>query len=139
MKICIYINFIFYAHCKLQYRSTVIFTFSYTCNGRKSIDFGTNFRNGDFYGFTRYEVTWIWKLHYLHLVSVCVYMWACYQHNTNYSNNIKSGIHQLYHIQILLETFYKDQPKILYTGAHKKILIHWGLWSEFLVSEFLRI
>ena len=31
-------------------------TFSYPCNGRESIDFGSNFRTGDFDGFTRFEV-----------------------------------------------------------------------------------
>ena len=34
------------------------------------------------------------------------------------------GILHLYHMQMLLETFYKDQTKILCTGAHTRILIH---------------
>ena len=33
-----------------------LFTFSYTCNGRESIDFGSKFQKGKFNGFTRYEV-----------------------------------------------------------------------------------
>ena len=51
----------------------------------------------------------------------------------SYPRNIKFGILHLYHIQMLLETFYKDRTKILCTGAHKRILIHYGLWTEFLV------
>ena len=35
-----------------------------------------------------------------------------------------------------LKFFYKDRIKALCTGAHKKILIHYGLWIDFLVSEF---
>ena len=56
-------------------------------------------------------------------LSVC--LCVCYQHNskTNYSRNIKFGILHLYHVQILLETFYKDRTKTLCTGAHKRILI----------------
>ena len=58
-------------------------------------------------------------------VSLCV----CYQHNskTKCSRNIKFGILHLYHIQMLLETFYKDRTKTLCTGEHKRILIHEGL------------
>ena len=37
-------------------KSSALFTFSYPCNGRESIVLGSNFRNGDFDGFTRYEV-----------------------------------------------------------------------------------
>ena len=38
---------------------------------------------------------------------------------------------------MLLETFYQVLIKTLCTGAHKRILIHEGLWREFLVIEFL--
>ena len=42
---------------KLSYDSNLfLFTFSYPCNGRESIVFGSNFRNGDFDGFTLFEV-----------------------------------------------------------------------------------
>ena len=34
-----------------------ILTFSYPCNGRESIVFGSNIRNGDSDGFTRFEDT----------------------------------------------------------------------------------
>ena len=56
-------------------------------------------------------------------VSVCVCV--CYQRNTrtNCSRNMKFSILQLCHIQMLLETFYKDRTKTLYTGACKRILI----------------
>ena len=40
------------------------FTFSYPWNGRESIVFGSNFRNGVFHGFTRFEVPWIGKPHF---------------------------------------------------------------------------
>ena len=55
---------------------------------------------------------------------------------TKYSRNIKFGILHLYYIQMLLETFYKDRTKTLCTGAHKRILIYFGLWREFLSNEF---
>ena len=35
-----------------------------------------------------------------------------------------------------LETFYKDLTKTLCTDAQRRILIHYGLREEFLVSEF---
>ena len=55
----------------------------------------------------------------LSVFSVC--MCACYHHNSeiNYSSNIKFGILHFYHLQMLLETFYKDWTKTLCTGAHK--------------------
>ena len=58
-------------------------------------------------------------------VCVCVCLCVCYQYNskTNYSRNIKFGIQHLYHIQMLLETFYNDRTKTLCTGAHKRILL----------------
>ena len=69
---------------------------------------------------------------------VCVCLSVCYQHNskTNYSRNIKLGILHLYHVQMQLETFYKDRTKTLRTGAYKMILMHYGLWAEFLVNSF---
>ena len=69
-------------------------------------------------------------------VSVCLIV--CYQNNskTNYSINIKFGMLYLYHVQMLLKTFYKDWRKTLCTGTHKRIVIHYGLWMEFLLSEF---
>ena len=56
--------------------------------------------------------------------SVC--MCACYQDNskTNYSRDMKFGILHFHHIQMLLETFYKDRTKTLCIGAHKRILVH---------------
>ena len=36
-------------------QTTVLIIFSYPCNGSESIVFGSNFRNGDFDGLTRYE------------------------------------------------------------------------------------
>ena len=40
----------------LNKKSSVLFTFYYPLNGRESIVFGPNFRNGDLDGFTRFEV-----------------------------------------------------------------------------------
>ena len=40
---------------RLFNRRGAIFTFSYPWTGRESIVLGSNFRNGDFDGFTRYE------------------------------------------------------------------------------------
>ena len=71
-------------------------------------------------------------------VCLCVCLCVSYQHNskTNYSRNIKFSLLHLYHVQMLLETIYKDRTKTLWTGAHKRILIHYGLWTVFHVSEF---
>ena len=71
-------------------------------------------------------------------VSVYVCLCVCYQHKskTNYSRNIKFSILHLYHSQKLLETVYEDRAKILCTGAHKRILIYYGLWTKFILSEF---
>ena len=53
-------------------------------------------------------------------VCMCVCLCVGYQHNSkaNYSRNIKFDILHLYHVQMLLETFYKDRTKTLCTGAH---------------------
>ena len=53
---------------------------------------------------------------------VCVF----YQHNskTNYSKNSEFGILYLYHMQMLLEVFHKDQTKTPCTGARRRILMH---------------
>ena len=64
------------------------------------------------------------KNHIFSVSSVC--MCVCYQHNskTNCSRSIKFGILNLYHVQMLLETFCKDRTKTLCTGIYKRILIH---------------
>ena len=111
-----------------------IFTFAYLIN-RESILFGSIFRNGDFDGLTRFEVSLIRKSHFLRLVCVyvCVYVCVCYQHNSkaNYSRIFKFGILHLCHKYLKL--FIKIGQKL---WKHKKILIHYGLWTDFLVSEF---
>ena len=45
-------------------------------------------------------------------------LWVCYQHNSksSYSRNIKFGILHLYHVHMLLETFYKHRTRTLCTG-----------------------
>ena len=61
-------------------------------------------------------------------VCMCVDVGVCasYQRNskTNYSRIFKFGILHFYHIQMLLETLYKDRTKSQCTGAYKRILIH---------------
>ena len=76
--------------------------------------------------------------HIFSVLSACPSVCVCYQHNskTNYSRIFKLGILHLCHRQMLLETFYKDRTKTLCTGAHKRILMHKGLWTKFLISEF---
>ena len=75
-----------------------LITFSYLCNVRESIVFGSKFRNGVFDGFTRYEGPLNPKILFL-AFGLCV----CYQHHskTNYSKDIKFGSLHLYHIQML--------------------------------------
>ena len=48
---------------------------------------------------------------------VCVCLCVCYQHNskTNCCRNMKFGILHLYHIHMLLKTFYEDRTKTLCT------------------------
>ena len=68
--------------------------------------------------------------------SVCIGVF--YQHNSkaNGSSNTKFSIVHLYDILMPFESFYKDRRKSLFIGANNRILIHYGLWSEFLVSKF---
>ena len=49
---------------------------------------------------------------------------------------INFGIQHFYHIHMLSENFHKDRTKTLCTGAHKRILMHKGLWTKFRVSDF---
>ena len=54
------------------------FTFSYSCNCRESIVFESNFRNGEFDGFARYDASWIRKIAFLAFgLSLCVYLCIC--------------------------------------------------------------
>ena len=57
----------------------------------------------------------------LSVCSMCACVCVYHQHylKTNYSKNIKFGILHLYHIQMLLEMFYKDQIKTVYRGTQK--------------------
>ena len=60
----------FLDHKKIQgigqgnFKHFFIFTFFYPYNGRESIIFKSNFRNGDFDEFTQYEVAWVRKFPY---------------------------------------------------------------------------
>ena len=62
-----------------------------------------------------------------------VIMCVCITHKQIIAEISKFDIEQLYHKWMLLKTFYEDQTTNLCTGAHKSILIHYGLWTEFLV------
>jgi len=68
--------------------------------------------------------------------SVCVCV--CYQHNSKTNNSWKTqvGILNRHNKEMLLETFCQDRTRSPYTGIHKIIQIHDGLWEEFLVSPF---
>ena len=70
---------------------------------------------------------------------VCLCVWNCQNWKTSYSRNSKFGILHLYHTRMLLETFYEDWINCLCTRVHINILIHYGLWTEFLVVEILCI
>ena len=56
----------------------LLITFSYSCNSRENIVYGSNFRNEDFDGFIRYDDSWIRKSHFL-VFGVCAYVcvWYC--------------------------------------------------------------
>ena len=101
--------------------------------------FGSNFRNGDFDGRTHFEVPpnfFFFKKVGLYMFSyVCVY----YQHTakTYYVRISKFKFLHVYHIQILLESFFEDRTYNMRTRAHKRIRIHNGfLVTKFLVSAF---
>ena len=66
---------------------------------------------------------------------------VCYQHSLkiNYNRDFKFGIQHLYYMQILLKTYCEIWSKTLNAGAHKIILIHYDLWTEFIISAFLYI
>ena len=66
---------------------------------------------------------------------VCVCVCVCYQQNskTNYSRKTKLGILNGHDEGMLLETFCKDRSHSPYTGIHKIIQVHYGLWEEILV------
>ena len=101
------------------------FYFLLLMHGRESTIFGSIFLNWDFDGLTRFEGPW---------VCLCI----CLQRTlkTNNSRNCKFGILNLYHMEMLLETFCKNQIISLCTGAHKRIPIPYDLWTEFLVNAF---
>ena len=63
---------------------------------------------------------------------------SCDQHNskTNNSRKTRLGILNGHNKGMLLETFCKDRTHSPYTGIHKIIQIHDGLWEEFLASTF---
>ena len=106
---------------------------------RESIIFGSKFSKWRFWWIYTFWGLLNPKIIFLaNGLCVCVSVCVCYQHNskTNHSRNIKFGIQHLYHVQMLLETFYKHQTKTLCIGTLKRILIHYGLWSQFLVCEF---
>ena len=62
-----------------------------------------------------------------HIFSIW-YLYVCCQHNpkTNYSRNIKFGILHLYHIQMLLEAFYKDRKKLCVQRHTKEFSVYRG-------------
>ena len=89
------------------------FCFLLLIHGRESTVFGSNFRNGHFDGFTYLRSPESENYIFLRLICVCV----CYQHNskTSCSRNFKFDILHLNHMEML---------------------IHYSLWTEFLVSSF---
>ena len=64
-----------------------------------------------------FEISWIQKSHF-YSWSVCVSVH--YQHNskTYYTKNTKFGIQHLYHMLMLLKTFYEDWTNSLYVQKH---------------------
>ena len=63
---------------------------------------------------------------------------VCYQHKLKRNNikKLKFDIQNLYHIEMLLETFYEDRSHNMSTETVKIIHIRKGLWVEFLVNAF---
>ena len=108
---------------------------------RESIVLLSNFRTANFDWFTRFGGTLNWKIILLAIdlsISLSVYGYGCicYQHNakTNCSRSTKFGILQLYHVQMLLETFMKIEWIVCIQGHSKEfenVTAYW--WNFFLV------
>ena len=75
--------------------------------------------------FTRFETKITFLEVGLYLTKTPLYV--CYQFNS-------FDILHLYYMLVLFETFYEDRVISLSTGAHIKILIYCGLWTNLFVS-----
>ena len=64
-------------------------------------------------------------------------MCVCYQHNSKINNSRKSKIRifNLYHREMLHETFYEDRIISLCTEEYKRILMHYSQWTWFLINS----
>ena len=89
---------------EIKYSLAIVTFYFLLATSRESIVSGSNFWSREFDVFTRFEVNWIRKLHFLRSVCVCVCvsqcLCVCYQYNskTNYSRNSKFGILHVYHM-----------------------------------------
>ena len=106
---------------------------------RESIAFRSNFRSEDFDGFTRFQVPLNPKIIFLAFGQcVCVSVISITQKQI-----IPDTSNLIFYFCIMyrcyLKLFYKNQTKTLSTGEHKRILIHYVIWTAFLVNEFYYI
>ena len=67
----------------------------------------------------------VWKTY-----AVRVFVRLLWSKLKNKLKNFKFGILHLCHLQILHDTFHKDRTKTLCTRIHKRILMHYGLWTK---------
>ena len=131
-------NFVFSRQGKYERSETQKFNFIFFFLlpiREENIVLGSNFRSRDFTDLHVLNST-EYENHIFSGCSVCVCV--CHQHNSKANSNriFKLGTLILYHMQILLEAFYKDRINTLHTRTHKRILMQYGLWMEFLVREF---
>ena len=68
-------------------------------------------------------------------LSLC-YLCVCLLYLNSKNRDSKFDILDLYHTQMILETFYEAWANSLHIGAPKRIQIHFGQWTEFVVSAF---
>ena len=92
---------------------TILFTFPFQRMVEKVFFFQSNFRSGDFDGFTQFDSSCIQKsfcIIFQLLIYVCVCVCVYYQHNsiTTSRRNSKFGIVRLYHMQVLLRVFMEN-------------------------------
>ena len=117
-----------------------IFTFCYPHNDRESISLCHIFEKGillPLYVIRSLEsvncIFSIWSV----CMCVCVSVISITEKQiTAEALNLVFYICIIHRCYLKLFFFYKDQTKTVCTGTHKRILIHYGLWTEFLINEF---
>ena len=115
------------------YPFLLIFNFCLSMHSRENHVFGSSF-----------QIEILMDLHVLNFpesknhvhsgFSVCICIYNKHNSKINKSRKFKFGILGLYHMEILLESFYENQTNDLSWRVHKRIPILYDLWIKFVVS-----